>query len=200
MDITVILRVAIRTLTKHKLRSLLTTLGIIIGVTAIITVMSIGQGAKQRVRQEIEKLGTNFIIALSKPAKQKMMMGKKRFKQSTLNAIRRECEGIAVPVSIGVGHSIVAPYPTANDEIQRMPNLLNEVHRFIEEKRLWCILTGSSARKLKNADVNLLAGRALLRRLHPFLPMELGDEFDVSQTLRWGSIPLLGALPTERYH
>jgi len=95
MDIKVILRVSIRTLAKHKLRSLLTTLGIIIGVTAIITVMSIGQGAKYRVRQEIEKLGTNFIIALSKPAKQKMMMGNKRFKQATLDAIRHECEGVA---------------------------------------------------------------------------------------------------------
>ena len=62
-------RVALRTLKKHKTRSILTTLGIIIGVTAIITVMSLGEGAKYRVRQEIGKLGENFIIALSKPAK-----------------------------------------------------------------------------------------------------------------------------------
>ena len=77
------------------------------------------------------------------------------------------------------------------DEIQRLPNLLNEVHRFIEEKQHKFILTGSSARKLKRADVNLLAGRALLRRMHPFLPMELRQDFDLETVLQWGSMPLV---------
>ncbi|MCK7503168.1 MAG: AAA family ATPase, partial [Desulfobacterales bacterium] len=45
------------------------------------------------------------------------------------------------------------------DEIQRLPQLLNEVHRFMEEKRLRFVLCGSSARKLRRAGVNLLAGR-----------------------------------------
>ncbi len=94
MNINLLTKVAIRSLRRHKMRSMLTTLGIIIGVIAIITVMSIGEGAKERVKQEIEKLGTNFIIALSKPVKQKMMLGKKMFKQSTLDAIVDECEGI----------------------------------------------------------------------------------------------------------
>ena len=77
------------------------------------------------------------------------------------------------------------------DEIQRMPNLLNEVYRFIEEKQLKFIFTGSSARKLKRADVNLLAVRALFRRIHPFMPMELRQNFDIEAVLRWGSIPLI---------
>jgi predicted AAA+ superfamily ATPase len=81
------------------------------------------------------------------------------------------------------------------DEIQRLPNLLNEVHRFIEERGLCFILTGSSARKLKRAEVNLLAGRALLRRLYPFLPSELGEAFDLESVLRWGSIPLIWESP-----
>ena len=55
------------------------------------------------------------------------------------------------------------------DEIQRLPNLLNEVHRFIEEKRLRFVLCGSSARRLKRAGVNLL-GRVLRRFMHPFVP------------------------------
>jgi putative ABC transport system permease protein len=94
MNSKLLLTVALRTLANHKTRSLLTTLGIIIGVTSIITVMSIGEGAKYRVRQEIEKLGTNFIIAISKPAKQRIMMGQKMFKQSTYDAIIRECPQI----------------------------------------------------------------------------------------------------------
>ena len=53
------------------------------------------------------------------------------------------------------------------------------------------ILTGSSARKLIRADVNLLAGRALLRRMHPFLPMELRQGFKLESVLQWGSIPLV---------
>ena len=75
------------------------------------------------------------------------------------------------------------------DEIQRLPNLLNEVHRFIEEKRLRFVLCGSSARKLKRAGVNLLACRALHRSMHPFLPEELGQHFDYEIALQYGSLP-----------
>jgi len=56
--------------------------------------MSLGEGAKNKVKREIERLGSNFIIALSKPAKQKMMLGKKLFQQRTLDAILEECEGV----------------------------------------------------------------------------------------------------------
>jgi predicted AAA+ superfamily ATPase len=77
------------------------------------------------------------------------------------------------------------------DEVQRLPNLLNEVHRFIEEKRLRFILCGSSARKLKRAGVNLLAGRALHRFMHPFVPEELGEQFDIEEALRYGLLPIV---------
>jgi predicted AAA+ superfamily ATPase len=60
------------------------------------------------------------------------------------------------------------------DEVQRIPGLLNEVHRAIEELRLHFALLGSSARKLKTAGTNLLAGRALWRTMYPFVPQELG--------------------------
>jgi predicted AAA+ superfamily ATPase len=82
------------------------------------------------------------------------------------------------------------------DEIQRMPNLLNEVHRFIEEKHLRFILTGSSARKLKQGGINLLAGRALGKHLFPFLPEEINsaqnmNKYNLDETLRYGTIPLI---------
>ena len=77
------------------------------------------------------------------------------------------------------------------DEIQRLPSLLNEVHRFIEERRLRFALLGSSARRLKAAGVNLLAGRALRRAMHPLTPAELGADFDLDEALRWGTIPLV---------
>jgi predicted AAA+ superfamily ATPase len=77
------------------------------------------------------------------------------------------------------------------DEVQRLPNLLNEVQRFIEEKRLKFILCGSSARKLKRAGVNLLAGRALRRFMHPFVPEEIGEEFDLEEIMQHGSLPIV---------
>ena len=87
------------------------------------------------------------------------------------------------------------PAPPASwvvvDEIQRLPNLLNEVHRHIEERRLNFALLGSSARKLKAAGVNLLAGRALHKTMHPLTPAELGGDFDLDTALDTGTIPLV---------
>ena len=77
------------------------------------------------------------------------------------------------------------------DEVQRLPHLLNEVHLFMEEKRLNFVLCGSSARKLKRAGVNLLAGRALRRSMHPFVPEELGKQFDLEEVMRYGSLPIV---------
>ncbi len=77
------------------------------------------------------------------------------------------------------------------DEVQRIPALLNEVHRRIEEKGLRFALLGSSARKLKTAGTNLLAGRAVRRLMFPFVPEELGDDFVLEDTLRLGSIPVI---------
>jgi predicted AAA+ superfamily ATPase len=77
------------------------------------------------------------------------------------------------------------------DEVQRLPGLLNEVHRHMEEKRLWFVLCGSSTRKLKRSGVNLLAGRALHRSMHPFVPEELGAQFDLEEVLRYGSLPIV---------
>jgi len=77
------------------------------------------------------------------------------------------------------------------DEIQRVPVLLNEVHRQIEEKGRLFALCGSSARKLKRASTNLLAGRAVRRQMHGFVPAELGGAFRIDRQLRYGCLPLV---------
>jgi predicted AAA+ superfamily ATPase len=77
------------------------------------------------------------------------------------------------------------------DEVQRIPGLLNEVHRFMEERRLQFALLGSSARKLKTAGTNLLAGRALWKTMLPLVPEELDGDFDLERALRFGTIPLV---------
>jgi len=58
------------------------------------------------------------------------------------------------------------------DEVQRVPDVLDEVHRLIEGRGLRFALTGSSARKLRRGGVNLLAGRALTLRMHPLVRAE----------------------------
>ncbi|MDR3607825.1 MAG: AAA family ATPase [Oligoflexia bacterium] len=75
------------------------------------------------------------------------------------------------------------------DEIQRIPSLLNEVHRLIEKKRMRFLLTGSSARKLRKKGVNLLGGRARSRVLHPFVFPEVRGSFDLARVLHTGNIP-----------
>ncbi len=84
------------------------------------------------------------------------------------------------------------------DEVQRNPALLNEVHRQIEERGVRFALLGSSARKLKTAGTNLLAGRATRKAMYPLTPAELGDDFDPGDALRFGTIPLVWAVQDRR--
>ncbi len=75
------------------------------------------------------------------------------------------------------------------DEVQRLPELLNEVHRLIEKRRIRFLLTGSSARKLRRGGVNLLGGRARTRYLHPLTYRELGTRFDLGKAIARGLLP-----------
>ncbi len=80
---------------------------------------------------------------------------------------------------------------TVIDEIQRIPELLNEVHFAIEERKHQFLLTGSSARKLKHRNANLLAGRARILNLYPLTWNELVEDskFSLEKYLRWGGLP-----------
>jgi len=75
------------------------------------------------------------------------------------------------------------------DGIQRVPDLLHEVHRLIETKKYQFILTGSSPRKLKRKGPNLLAGRALTLSMHPLSVAELKGDFRLEHSLRYGQLP-----------
>lgn len=77
------------------------------------------------------------------------------------------------------------------DEIQRLPDLLNEVHRLIEQRGIRFLLTGSSARKLRRGGVNLLGGRARTKYLHPLTYRELGDHFDLQRAITRGLLPTM---------
>jgi predicted AAA+ superfamily ATPase len=82
------------------------------------------------------------------------------------------------------------------DEVQRVPEVLSVVHALLESRtgRRRFVLTGSSARKLRRTGINLLAGRAVVRTLHPFMAAELGT-FDLAAALVHGLLPLVVASP-----
>jgi uncharacterized protein len=75
------------------------------------------------------------------------------------------------------------------DEIQRVPALLNAVQFIIDTYHIPCILTGSSARKLKRGMSNLLGGRAIQRFLFPFTWDEISDIYSLEEILSYGSLP-----------
>lgn len=85
------------------------------------------------------------------------------------------------------------------DEVQKIPVLLDAVHQLMEEKRgHQFVLTGSSARKLKRGGTDLLAGRAALKTMHPFMAAELGPKFRLDRALETGTLPvILGSTNSE---
>ncbi|MCC6220251.1 MAG: ATP-binding protein [Deltaproteobacteria bacterium] len=77
------------------------------------------------------------------------------------------------------------------DEVQKIPALLDVVHKLIESTNVKFALTGSSARKLKRGGANLLAGRAFIYNLYPLTHIEFGDQFSLKESLTWGTLPRL---------
>jgi uncharacterized protein len=77
------------------------------------------------------------------------------------------------------------------DEVQKIPKLLDVVHRGIEKYKIRFALTGSSARKIRRGGANLLGGRAASRELYPFSALELGSDFKLDRALQFGLLPRL---------
>ncbi len=84
------------------------------------------------------------------------------------------------------------------DEVQKVPKLLDVVHRLMGETDLLFVMTGSSARKLKRGGANLLAGRAFVYHMFPLTTFEIGDQFDLNFTLHWGTLPELFAFDDDK--
>ena len=83
------------------------------------------------------------------------------------------------------------------DEVQKVPQLLDLVHKLIKEKSFKFALTGSSARKLKRGSANLLAGRAFVYHLFPLTVSELQDKFSLDDALKYGTLPQIFELEND---
>lgn len=86
--------------------------------------------------------------------------------------------------------SVLAPRSlVVIDEVQKVPELLDEVHGLIERRKLVFALSGSSARKIRRGHANLLGGRALRFEMFGLVSSELGDRFDLVRMLNHGYLP-----------
>ncbi len=85
----------------------------------------------------------------------------------------------------------IKPKRVIIDEVQKVPGILDVVHKIMEERKIHFILTGSSPRKLKKTGADLLGGRASYCRMHPFTANELGTSFSLDKALKTGLIPVV---------
>lgn len=84
------------------------------------------------------------------------------------------------------------------DEVQKVPKLLDVVHKLMGETSKIFVMTGSSARKLKRGGANLLAGRAFVYNFFPLTYLELGHTFNLEFVLQWGSLPEIFSLDEDQ--
>lgn len=97
----------------------------------------------------------------------------------------------AYPETLLKAVNAVKPDQVIIDEVQKVPQILDVVHKILEEKKIRFILTGSGARKLKKEGADLLGGRAVYCRMHPFTAEEMGSAFSLEKALQTGLIPVV---------
>ena len=97
-------RIAMRSLKINKMRSILTSLGIIIGVSAVIIMLSIGEGAKQRISKDIESTGSNILMISSGAATSGGVRGgagtKPTITLKDSQAIQKYCDAVSISTAI----------------------------------------------------------------------------------------------------
>ena len=101
----------------------------------------------------------------------------------------------AFPESLAKTVNALNPELVIIDEVQKIPQILDVVHKIMEERKIRFILTGSSARKLKRSGADLLGGRAIYCKMHPFTAGELEDSFSFDNALQTGLIPVVERSP-----
>ncbi len=186
MNIFIILRVAIRSLLQHPMRSLLTMLGIIIGVLSIVTVQSIGEGAKIKVAQQIQNLGSNFVIAIAGSAKNRNASGG-RGSQGALTFKKKEFDIICAEIpyiahaSPGIGTSVTTLYEEQNWKTTLVGT--NEIYPSI---RLWPCISGSyfNQNDVNSATKTIVLGLTVAQKL-------FGENDPTGKKIRINKIPFL---------
>jgi putative ABC transport system permease protein len=157
MDLVAIIRIAMRALARNKLRSMLTMLGIIIGVGAVIAMVSVGQGAQQQAQQQIAAMGSNMLFVQSGTVNRGgMRMGwgaTKTLVYDDLLAILRECPSVKAAAP---GSQASAQVVFGNDN---WATNINGTEPQYFDIRSWPMAEGSS---FSQDDVSMAANVAVI--------------------------------------
>src|SRR5436190_7900926 len=184
MNLLMIIRVAFRALVRNKMRAALTMLGIIIGVSSVIAMVSIGQGASASVQAQIESIGTNLLFVSAGAQNVGGVRsgtgdsGTNTLTVEDLDAIRREVPSVSmVTPTVNARSQLVASNMNWNTSVQGVSEQYPEI-------RKWAVQSGSF---FTDADVRTAArviviGQTLADNLYPGMDA-------VGQTIRVMNLP-----------
>jgi putative ABC transport system permease protein len=192
MDFKEVIRVALRALARNKLRTILTMLGIIIGVGAVICTVAIGQGAGQQVQQQIQSLGNNMIMVFSGSVNTGgVRMGNGANK--TLTSDDAEAILQHVPEVVAVSPMVGASVQVVNGN-QNWSTRANGASQDVTTIRNWPVVSGSM---FSQRDVDMAANVCVIG--HTVAQQLFGDDDPVGQMIRVQNLPfrILGVLQTK---
>ena len=167
MRLTAILATAIKALLRNPTRAMLTTLGIVIGIAAVITMMEIGTGSSNSIRESIEKMGANSVMIIP-GADRRGGVSKGTGTQMSLTpedceAINRECPAVAMAVPVVNANGLQVIYGNTNYAPNRIQGSAPEFLQI----RNWIIGEGRSftQREVNNRARVCLVGTTIVREL-----------------------------------
>jgi putative ABC transport system permease protein len=174
--------VAYRALRRNKMRSVLTALGIIIGVGAVIAMVGIGNGAKAQVEAQIASLGENVILIFSGSTTSSGIRtgwgGAGTLKIEDAEAIRREVPGV-----IGVSEEVVSTSQVAAGNQNWFTRIYGESADYFDIRQ-WPLADGApfTAQDVRSANKVCVIGRTTATQIY-------GNENPIGQILRIKNVP-----------
>ena len=184
MNITNLLKIALRAILRNKTRALLTMLGIIIGISAVITMLSLGEGVKSGMTSEFSSMGTNSIMVM--PARQErggVDMGhstSKALTEKDLAALRKNCPHVAA-----FSPSVTAPAQMVYGSLNHSGSIQGGSEHYLEINN-YSIERGLmfSEQDVKTYAKVCVIGKTIVDKLFP------DGTNPVGQTIRFGNIPM----------
>jgi putative ABC transport system permease protein len=177
-------KIAFRALRRNKLRSVLTALGIIIGVGAVIAMVSIGNGAKAQVEQQIASLGENVILIFSGSVTSSGIRtgwgSAGTLKIEDAEAIRREVPGV-----ISVSEEVISTSQVSAGNQNWFTRIYGESPEYFEIRK-WPLSDGASftPQDVRSANKVCVIGRTTASQI-------FGSESPIGQVLRIKGVPFL---------
>jgi putative ABC transport system permease protein len=192
MNFREVIRVALRALARNKMRTILTMLGIIIGVGAVICTVAIGQGAGKQVQAQIQNLGTNLVMVFAGSVNSGgVRMGSQATKTLTADDAQAIAQHISTVTSVSPGITSAVQVVNAN---QNWATRVTGVSAEYLDLRSWPVVEGSnfSQRDVEDAGDVCVIGKTVAVQL-------FGEDDPVGKTVRVKNLPfrVVGLLETK---